>query len=367
MRCREPVRLRFGFTLVELLVVIAIIGVLVALLLPAVQAAREAARRTKCSNNIRNLALGLINHHDSKGSFPPPTMVREGTNDDPLRDQRLFSNWAIMVLPFIEQQSLFGRFKIDANTRLWNPSNDVNREPRGVELEIMLCPSDSGRGQRFDDSGGNWARGNYGLNGFQFWPNTWLVREAQGDPSVTPTPFSQYVDLNIGMGGVNKPLVNVKHIVDGTSNTIMLAEMRVGLSPRDRRGVWAMGMCGSNYHCRQASNGVDGPNDCNGDDDIFGAANLRESPGLDAMRAECMSTQTDESGQSVVRSLHPGGANVAMADGSARFISSFVQSGEMKGGGYIGLNATDLLPASWGVWQQLTVAADERGAGRIDE
>lgn len=364
----QPTRsTRPAFTLVELLVVIAIIGVLVALLLPAVQAAREAARRSKCSNNLRNLALGLINYHDAKGSFPPPSMVREFSNDDPLRDQRLFSNWAIMVLPFIEQQALYSRFKIDSTTRLWEPKNDINHDPRGQELELMLCPTDTGQGQKFEDSGGNWARGNYGLNGFQFWPNTWLVREAQGDPAVPPTNFTNYLDLNIGIGGVNKPLMNIKRITDGTTNTILLAEMRVGLTPRDRRGVWAMGMCGSNFHCRQASNGVTRPNDCAGDDDLFGADILASDPGPDAMRSQCMYTATNESGQSVVRSLHAGdGAFVAFADASVKFITSYVNSGTVVGGAYIGANPADLLPGSFGVWQQINVSADGQGTGQTE-
>src|SRR5262245_41405937 len=99
----------FGFTLVELLVVIAIIGILVALLLPAIQAAREAARRAQCTSNLKNVALALQNYHDARKEFPPAARWRteaDGADDNVLIDNRLFGNWAIDILPYIEEQNL---------------------------------------------------------------------------------------------------------------------------------------------------------------------------------------------------------------------------------------------------------------------
>ena len=156
-----------GFTLVELLVVIAIIGILVALLLPAIQAAREAARRSQCTNNLKNLGIALHTFHDSKKRLPAaitypdhPTVPGKETNYDPLTDSRLFGNWAIDILPYIEEQSLADQFQIDKLSRLLVTTSvggptDVNWGPRGTELEIMLCPSDSGRGNRFQGTSGN--------------------------------------------------------------------------------------------------------------------------------------------------------------------------------------------------------------------
>src|SRR3712207_4243334 len=103
---------RGGFTLVELLVVIAIIGVLVALLLPAIQAAREAARRNTCQNHIRQLGLALLNYHDSKGKFPPSVQLPQGTGgmNAPHLGTKHQANWAISVLPQMEQGALYNRF-----------------------------------------------------------------------------------------------------------------------------------------------------------------------------------------------------------------------------------------------------------------
>ena len=356
---------RVGFTLVELLVVIAIIGVLVALLLPAVQAAREAARRTKCANNLRNLALGLLNHHDQLGSFPAPTSVRPDSDDNILQDGRLFSNWAIEVLPYIEQQNLFDRFDFSGNTRL---TTQVNWEPRSQELEIMLCPSDAGSGAVFSksESTGEWARGNYGMNAFQFWPDTRFVKQAQGRDNSSPD-MTPYLDYVIGMGAVNVTR-SIRQITDGTTNTIMIGENRVGLSQRDRRGVWAMGMCGSNLHCRHAFNGVHSPNSCaETGDDTYGSPDIIADVGLPTLLAECMGTDTDKSAQSTVRSLHPGGVFAAFVDGSVRFVSDFIQPGNIPFGAFIGFNGQrDIEDEVFGVWPRLNVSADGKLTGVDD-
>lgn len=341
-----------AFTLVELLVVIAIIGVLVALLLPAVQAAREAARRISCTNNIRNVALGVLNYHDSFGRFPTPASVRPGSNDSVLTDKRLFRNWAIEILPYIEQQALFDSFQIDELTRL---TEDVNEVARGSEIDIMLCPSDEGQGNRFEGSSGNWARGNYAMNAYQFWGNGFISKAVRGEQE---HPVTEFLDQNLGMGGVGGPDMSIAKIQDGTSNTIMLAELRVGISPADRRGVWAMGMCGSNFHCRHASLPI---NSCGGfDDDVYEISDVIDDIGADALASQCMSADpgVNASGQSVIRSLHPGGAHVALVDGSARFLSDFIETGELSISGWIGEGPDDLKPEVFGVWPRLNVSSD---------
>jgi prepilin-type N-terminal cleavage/methylation domain-containing protein len=350
-----------AFTLVELLVVIAIIGILVALLLPAIQAAREAARRAQCTNNLRNLSLAVLNYHDAKKYFPAPATVFDA-KVEPLYGSRIFGSWAIDILPFIEEQPLYDSFTIDRLTRV---SDEVNRPARSKQLDLMLCPSDVGNTEPFSEDGGDWARCNYGLNAFQYWPNRGLNKVALGlATDANSEKMADYLDFNIGMGpfaihGVAKPTMSIKRVTDGTTNTILLAEMRIGLSARDRRGVWAMGLCGSNYLCRHASNGVNAPNSCgSGEDDVDGAQWIIEDVGRARMRAECMDAAKVDSGQSVIRSVHPGGVFASLADGSVRFVSDFIEAGSVGYGAYIGANPQDAKSENFGVWQRLNMSAD---------
>lgn len=134
-----------GFTLVELLVVIAIIGVLVSLLLPAVQSAREAARRTQCSNNLRQIALGVHNYHDANGRFPINYLPVSPVN---WNDNSGFQHWSWMsrVLPFIEQQNLYVNLRVGENTLR------QSQQWIATQIPTFLCPSDdlSRRGPRLD-------------------------------------------------------------------------------------------------------------------------------------------------------------------------------------------------------------------------
>ena len=143
-----------AFTLVELLVVIAIIGVLVALLLPAVQAAREAARRIQCTNQIKQLALSVLNHESAKGEFPPGGVAygRYGLlNPDQIPFQCTSfdcngTNWAVEILPYLEQQALYDRYDHkETNFAVGDPNGNgkINQIVRDTTLPEMICPSDS--------------------------------------------------------------------------------------------------------------------------------------------------------------------------------------------------------------------------------
>ncbi len=350
---------RQAFTLVELLVVIAIIGILVALLLPAVQTAREAARRTQCVNNLRNVAIAMHNYHDAKKEFPPAMIVRKdesrkATDINAFISGRLYANWAILLLPYIEEQALQDAFTIYQDDgdpeQIKTPANTV---ARGTDVAVMRCPSDTGGDVRMSLDGGNWARGNFALNGAQFLP-TYACQENEGgcEDAHRNQPYTR------GFTFVGRSM-RMKNIKDGLSKTIMLGELRVGLSPRDRRGTWASAMVGGSLHWRHAGNRVNGPNSCvPGDDDLKGGSMVVDDVGEDVLINNCMMPFIgwDFSAQSVVRSAHTGGVNVAMGDCGVRFVSDFVESGAQAAG-----MTND--PTIFLTWQRLNVSQDSYTVG----
>ena len=149
MNAHRRSRLLRGFTLVELLVVIAIIGVLVSLLLPAVQSAREAARRMQCTNNLHNLALACHNYHDSLGSFPNShfcTPVTPGGAACVANEESW--GWQVLILPYVEQKPLYDQlgvlnYGLDDVLAKKNPSLPDPRSMLQTKLSIYICPSDS--------------------------------------------------------------------------------------------------------------------------------------------------------------------------------------------------------------------------------
>src|SRR5215208_938673 len=147
MRDRWAETRRPAFTLVELLVVIAIIGILVALLLPAVQAAREAARGTQCTNNVRQIAIALLNHHDSKGSFPPGVHVTQ-LNGSGTHGPAAFG-WGGLILPYLEETALGEQYKAIPNypNYDWETATGPGGNPNSkllsaTPLSVFACPTD---------------------------------------------------------------------------------------------------------------------------------------------------------------------------------------------------------------------------------
>lgn len=359
-----------GFTLVELLVVIAIIGILVGLLLPAVQSAREAARRSNCIANLKNVALAQHNYHDTYGRFPPayqafprdpsnPTGQLEsfgGTNKNaPLRP-----NWAILSLAFLEQQPLFDSFVFeDASGMPIQMRDSLNSNARATVIPVMLCPSDPNTNIPFeaDWAGeGAWARGNYGINMLQS-NNLWDMRAWDNDDG----PGRQGYGPRRGISFVNTGL-KFGQITDGTSHTVLLAEMRAGLVGIDPRGTWALGQCAASAHCDHAVSWTQTVNSCDpgATDLLVNAKDVIAEVGAEALRSECMYPYAGGaySYRSTVRSVHPGGAMVALADGSVRFVSDYIDKGTYQDTS--GANYTNVYndPDQFRIWERLNISND---------
>jgi prepilin-type N-terminal cleavage/methylation domain-containing protein len=340
-----------GFTLVELLVVIAIIGVLVALLLPAVQSAREASRRTACTNNIRQMGLAAQNFADANGKLPVAAQIAgnpaNGTSNmmSAYRTPGFGPNWAVLMLPYFEQQSLFDQNSASINNYL--PSNGTDLSWRRVataSIKAMRCPSDNYGANPQNTFSLNpgpfnafWARGNYGANAGP----GWLHFTENGQSFITGAQSSFTGDSL--MGGVFAVNYGVRLAEigsqDGTSNTIAFNELRVGINPGDRRGVWAMGLGGSSITAAHATGDCFNPNDnAEKADDIEDCTALRaqigkQTVGMGDMRMGCSFDNAPmnwPNWQAQARSLHPGGVLACFADGSTRFIPNNIATTNWK-------------------------------------
>ncbi len=217
---------RRGFTLVELLVVIAIISILVATLLPAVQAAREAVRRTHCRSRIRQLAFAIAHYESAHGFFPPAAAVGpiEKNEFDP-RTGKMFS-WVIEILPYMEEQALYNQFD-RSKSILEQP-----RDPQARYLSMLSCPSDAAFGRVFVDAdltgGKEFAKGNYAA-----YCSPFHVEYQHRFPGALAVFLEE------------KRRQKVKDIRDGLSETLMLSEVRTRDNEQDHRGVWALPWTGS--------------------------------------------------------------------------------------------------------------------------
>lgn len=275
-----------GFTLIELLVVIAIIAILIALLLPAVQQAREAARRTQCKNNLKQLGLALHNYHDVHTTFPPGWIAVDGGVQN-AHDGLNGAGWGTMVLPYLEQAPLYKQFNANLAIQDQSYSQQV--------LPAWQCPSDPK-------------------------PDTWVIdNEATGDP-ITVLPTANYIGVfgTEELDGCENPpgtapvaangqcigngffyhnsKVRMRDITDGTTNTLMVGERRTDIAAGWFSTWPGMVAEGEEAFQRVLGSADHVPNDPAGHFDDFS-------------------------------SRHVGGAQFTLGDGSVRFISENIDDG----------------------------------------
>ncbi|MEQ8847166.1 DUF1559 domain-containing protein [Botrimarina sp.] len=340
-RCDQPRPVRAGFTLVELLVVIAIIGVLVALLLPAVQSAREAARRTECVNKLKQITLAAINYEATEGRLPPAGLLDPEPRVYARQQYEVVNqftgkmhSWAVLLLPYLEEGPLYDRF--DLSRSLLDQAGD----PQSAWVDSLLCPSDDARGRFFQDNqfvqGRTFAKGNYG--GYT-------------------SPFHNDLQL-LYPGALVVRGLEARKVIDGLSKTLAFAELRTRADPLDERGAWSLAWNGASllafdmHHDRTASGGFFSRFFANGlyerqaqtpnttavvedtlvhceDDETVLATRLDGMPcsqwiGIDPPYANAIGLSGYQS--AAPRSLHPGGVNGGYLDGHVKFIPDDVDA-----------------------------------------
>lgn len=301
---------RSAFTLIELLVVIAVIGVLIALLMPAIQAAREAARRTECVNKLKNIALSMHNYHDAQKTFPPGAQMSSTS----IGSADYFSGWTREIMPYIENKQLQDLYVPTQRITANDPQVKIFRE---TQIDLYSCPSDFEQILAIPDSGPHlntqFRTASYRANaGRGDGYVTWYLYEEVNDNPATGRHFGWrgpvHTEIKPNMGFAQPTTGNIltresfRNIEDGTTQTLLLGESTNEKPTRRTMWAWTWG----NYLMSQPT-----PQDrtfwpnfdtCPPDGGAY--------PGQS--RRTCMSAWY---------SGHPSGMNGAMCDGSVDFIT----------------------------------------------
>lgn len=289
-----------GFTLVELLVVIAIIGILVALLLPAVQAAREAARRTQCSNNLKQLALAVHNYSDTNKALPAAAY------------RCCWGTWLVGILPYLEQKTAFDNYKYfgwmsdtSGNTRYGAP---INRPITRMQMPMYTCPSDSKtampnifNGVTFHNYVGN--AGN----------TTWNRRATFGTTSTgQPNRYGGAPFVWITSITSSPQAVRFDEMTDGLSNTLLFSETVQGRIGDLRGFAWWNG--GAHFETLLLPN--------TSQPDVL--ENISYCKPANRSNPPCRGPTSALPSNIAARSRHPGGVQASLCDGSVRFIANTI-------------------------------------------
>jgi len=313
-----------GFTLVELLVVIAIIGVMVGLLLPAVQAAREAARRMSCGNNLKQIGLALHNYHDTYRKFPPARVRTTGTGRDAWTTNNI--SWQARILAQMEQAPLYDQV-------IWEQWDGQNQPLlRAAVVPAYRCPSDPGSGNfPWLDPTGIRQIGSARVAGDE--PVNYVAcigHDAQLRPASTSRGFLYDLSVN-GLTRVNTGMMSMADFIDGTSNTLAISEIIIG-HPRSRVNPAPDNQAGADL--------VTGDmNGCTGATPAVGAIiqgrGMSWFRGFEVAHMGFTSVMTPNSRlwdcgansnhmMMAARSVHPGGVQAGLADGSVKFFTESI-------------------------------------------
>ena len=319
---------RKGFTLVELLVVIAIIGILIALLLPAVQAAREAARRSQCSNNMKQIGLAMHNYHDTFKCFPQAWLI-DAPNFPDLAGANA-SVWSIPILPFLEQTAVYDQY--NTNIPPFMPTNTALIDD---VLGVYICPSAPGGGD------GRTYDADYNLVSFPFvfraapmdyCPSEGIAGGGFRSAAATAGWVQRNIDGSLFLhgldptdGSLEAQVSKIAKILDGTSNTILIGE-RTGGGQIYERGQAA----------DAAISAILGPINGGGWGDILNGNNwnggtLHDGTAWDGAATPdgpCLINCSNLRDRGF-HCFHPGGAHFLLCDGSVSFISETIDAANL--------------------------------------
>jgi prepilin-type N-terminal cleavage/methylation domain-containing protein/prepilin-type processing-associated H-X9-DG protein len=365
---------RKAFTLIELLVVIAIIAVLIALLLPAVQSAREAARRIQCVNNVKQLGLAMHNYVSSQGSFPSGAifLVPGGCSSPGFARGCENTSWFPLIFPYLEQTSMANAFNYSIGTEGAGSAAlgglpigfIINSTVMRTRVNSVNCPSDEQ--QTFSLTAFSpalaaisypIAKGNYAVH----WGNTNAGQAITAFQSTFLSPSVHYQSaFGFNTSGSGPALVTIASITDGTSNTVVTSELIQGASDDARGAIWLLNPGSGSFTSRFTPNGLldyvpnfiasglpgwnattvnTGGLIVNNMDNLAsvagsGTPTVGSSPAVPGSLCDnqpnkglaCAYSTTEGNAFTGARSHHPGGVNVGYGDGSVRFVKNTINA-----------------------------------------